>query len=71
MSKFIFGVKDSPLIDKICDAAGVDPHSVARIVIDLQVGDAAVIYFKTLADDSMLDVELATSDIGIVHKEKP
>ncbi len=51
----------------ICEAAGVDPTMVRRIVIDLEVGNAGKVYVETFADDAVLDVEIPSNRIKVTH----
>lgn len=75
MSKFIFLTADDPaakrdgLAVEICEAAGVDPGSVRRMVIDLEVGSAAKVYMEMFADDAILDVSIQKLGIKVSDAE--
>jgi len=67
MAKFIFTDPTRfALANAICEQAGIDPMYVRRMVIDLQVNHAGVIYVELLADDATLDVDLG--EIGVTIK---
>lgn len=70
MAKFVFIEPTRYALSKaICEKAGIDPNYVRRIVIDLQVGDAGVVYVELLGDESMLDVNI--NEIGVRVIEAP
>lgn len=68
MSKFVVTQLDSmKLATSICEQAGIDPNLVRRMVIDLKVGNAGMIYLELFATDEMFNVDL--SDVGIEIRE--
>jgi len=70
MSKFV--VTDALSRDglgcALCEAAGVKPETVRRLVLDLQVGSPGLLYFETFADAAILDVSIA--ELGITVEEQ-
>ena len=56
MTKFIVGVPSDRISGPLCEQLGIDPSSVRRIVIDLEGGSAARIYYDTFADQEPLAV---------------
>jgi len=68
MSKFVvtdFGT----LGNALCEACGIDPCYVRRIVLDLEVGNAGKLYFETFADSEVLSVSLADLNIEVKAAE--
>lgn len=67
MAKFVVTGWD-PLGLALMKAAGIDPNSVRRVVIDLQVGSPGRMYLDTFLDDQVLsDVHAAAvADPSIV-----
>lgn len=58
MAKFIFTDLNSVFGTSICEAAGVDPTTVRRIVVDLEVGSPGKLYIETFANDALLGVSI-------------
>ena len=58
MPKFIVSGPHDRITLRLCEYLGVDPNVIRRIVVDLEVGSAARIYYETFADDGVLDVAL-------------
>lgn len=54
--KFVVNSGGDHISTSLCEAAGLDPRQVRRIVLDLQAGHAALIYFETFADPVQLEV---------------
>ena len=65
MARFVVKGIDSTLGTSLCEAAGVDPNMVRRLVLDLRVGDMGMLYLETYPDDAVLDVSLSGPDIKI------
>ena len=57
--KFIAGGSADRLFEAFCDAAGQDSRNVKRIVVDLEVGNVATVYFNTFATTEIADLVLA------------
>lgn len=57
------------LATAICEKAGIDPDYVRRLVIDLRVGHAGLIYVELMGDDSILDVDI--HELGVEITESP
>lgn len=47
-------------------AAGIVDQNVQRVVIDLQVGDVAVIHARLIGDDRLLDVVETLDGVQVV-----
>lgn len=56
---------------QICDAIGIDPKTVRRIVIDLPAARPGRLLFETFVDDDRLSAVFAESGIEIVAGEEP
>lgn len=71
MTRFIVGGASDKTYQALYDAGVIKepPSSVARVVIDLRAGAAAKIYVELLADDSLIDVLVATG-IDIIGAEQ-
>jgi hypothetical protein len=41
----------------ICEAMGVDPATVQRVIIDAQVGQPAKVYFQMVGDEDLLKTD--------------
>ena len=49
----------------ICEAAGVDPTMVRRVVLDLQVGNAGIVYVEMFADPELLEIRIPSNRIKV------
>lgn len=71
MSKFVFlnAARDA-LGTEICEAAGIAPETVRRIVIDLEAGSPGRLYIEAFADDAILGVSINKLGIEVVSEEE-
>lgn len=70
MSKFVVGARSDGIYQALHDA-GVfadDPSEVARVIIDLRVGNPARIYIEKFADSALVDV-IMRGGVEIVERE--
>ncbi len=56
MAKFIAGRVNDDLTVALCESVGLDPRSVRRIVVDLEVNSVARIYFDTFLETEVADL---------------
>lgn len=69
MSKFVvLSERRHALETALCEAAGIDPRYVRRLVLDLRATEPGMLYLETFADDAILDVSIA--DLGVTIEEK-
>lgn len=57
MSKFVV-TNFAALADDLCKAADLDPTTVRRVVLDLEVGSPGRLFFETFADDEKIRLAL-------------
>lgn len=53
----------------LCEAAGIKPEFVRRMVIDLQAGSTGLVYLEMFADDVILDVSIAELGISLTAED--
>lgn len=58
MPKFIAGTGSDVLSLAICEAVGLEPSDVRRILIDLEAGAAARVYYETFADTDKIEAAI-------------
>jgi hypothetical protein len=56
---------------QMCEAFGLDPNMVARLVVDYQPGGMIVAYVEMYADRRILDVQHTLDGVKIVREERP
>ena len=70
MPKFIVGAREE--LFEAMHAAGIidsDPSSIARVVIDLKVGEPAMLYVQQFADSKLVDVFLNHEGLTVAEAE--
>lgn len=55
MSKFLVR-HSTDLENAVCEALGIEPTLVSRIIIDLQVGCPGRVYLETFADEASINI---------------
>jgi hypothetical protein len=70
VAKFVV-VDTGPLFDALLDRAGIDKTHVRRLILDLQVGSAGMLYLEMFADSDVLTLDLPQGfQIGTVEEEE-
>lgn len=68
MQKFIFVEPERhKLAIAICEAAGLEPASIRRIVIDLDRDQVGYVYVQHFGDEAILDVDIG--ELGVEVRE--
>lgn len=55
------------VINKVCEAVGVDPMRTQRVIIDLGVDHIPLVYVQMIGDDSLLTVTPPVAEMAKVH----
>ena len=75
MAQVIQVAKADELSTKICQALGIDPGMVARLIVDLQVHEPAMVHVQFVGSVKLLDLDwgglLEGADIGLVEAPAP
>lgn len=70
VTKFVFlDPGQDTLGIEICEAVGIAPECVRRMVIDLEVGSPGKVYIEAFADKSILDVSINKLGVQVVTEK--
>ena len=61
---------DHTFSTRVCNALGLDPMMVHRLIIDFKVDNIAVIHVTMFADEKINEIEFNGNDFEIVEREK-
>lgn len=50
---------------RLCEAVGIKPELVSRLILDLKAGHAGMLYVETFAEAETLDIEVPATSFTI------
>lgn len=76
MARVIQVAKADDLSTKVCQALGIDPGTVARLIIDCQAGEPVFVHVQLVGSMKLLEIDWgelieATGGINVVDAPMP
>jgi hypothetical protein len=62
MTQAILG---SPLLVKICEAAGIDPSKTQRVILDVACLDVVHVYAQMIGTAELLDIDFSSQPMKV------